>query len=471
SALVALYGRIYDPASAGAISMIKLGGFGSVCVALLTVFLVVRHTRADEESGRAELLGATAIGRLAPLASALTVATVTSVVLGATTALLLATSGLPADGSIAFGVAWAGAGLCFASVAGVAAQCATTARGASAICWVALAVVYALRALGDAATMGGPRWLSWGSPIGWAQQFRPYAGNRWWVAGIVLAFTLAIGAAAFVAAARRDLGAGLIAPPAGPPAASASLRSTGGLAWRLHRGGVLAWAVSFVMLGALVGGIASDVRSFTESPNAQDFIRALGGEQGLIDAFLAVEMRFAGIVAAAFGVAAVLRLRTEELEGRAVPLLAAPVGRTRWATSHLGVALVGCGGLLILAGAGAGTVRSAQTGDLGQLGRLVVAATAQFPAAAVLIAATALLYGLGPRIAAAAWAFFAACILLGEFGPLLKLPQRVLDVSPFTHAPQLPGGATSVAATVWMVAASVLMIAAGGIALRRRDIG
>src|SRR5690606_4296871 len=66
-ALVALDGRVYDPTSLGAVSMIKLGGFGAVFVAMLSVVLVVRHTRAEEESGRAELLGATAIGRLAPL--------------------------------------------------------------------------------------------------------------------------------------------------------------------------------------------------------------------------------------------------------------------------------------------------------------------------------------------------------------------------------------------------------------------
>ena len=37
----------------------------------MAILLVVRHTRAEEETGRAELVGAGVVGRHAPLAAAL----------------------------------------------------------------------------------------------------------------------------------------------------------------------------------------------------------------------------------------------------------------------------------------------------------------------------------------------------------------------------------------------------------------
>lgn len=80
--LVALYGRVYDPTSIGALAMVKLGGIGAVFVAVLAILLVVRHTRADEEAGRLELVGATAVGRQAPLTAALLAAVGTNLALG-----------------------------------------------------------------------------------------------------------------------------------------------------------------------------------------------------------------------------------------------------------------------------------------------------------------------------------------------------------------------------------------------------
>ncbi|MFZ4519818.1 MAG: ABC transporter permease [Microthrixaceae bacterium] len=469
-ALVGLYGRIYDPSSLGAVSIIKLGGFGALMVALLSVVVVVRHTRRDEESGRLELLGATAVGRLAPLAAALVVAVVLNVALGVTTSAGLWAAGLPLEGSLAFGAAWAGVGLAFAAVAAVCAQLTVSARSAIGLASAVLGVVYAIRAVGDAADAGGPRWLSWLSPIGWAQQFRPYAGNRWWVLGIILAFTVVMVLVAGALAARRDLGGGLLPERAGPARAPANLRSPEALAYRLQRGVLLAWLVAFVALGVLLGSIASSVGDMLSTPAARDFIRTLGGEQGLIDAFLAVEMTFAGIFAAAYGIQATSRLRSEEAGLRAEPLLAAPVGRLRWAGGHLGVALGGSAVLLVTAGLSAGVARAVVTGDGGQAFRLVGAAAAQLPAVWVLVGATLLLFGWAPRLTVGAWAVLVGFILIGEVAPLLDVGQWLLDLSPFSHVPRLPGGAFSAVPLVVLTSVALLLGGLGLWGVRRRDL-
>ncbi|MFN8037143.1 MAG: ABC transporter permease [Acidimicrobiia bacterium] len=468
--LVALYGRIYDPKSIGAISMIKMGGFGAVFVAMLAVVLVVRHTRADEESGRMELAGSTALGRRAPLTATLTVAVLANLVLAALTAVVLAASGLPVDGSIAFGLAWAGVGIAFAAIAALVAQMTTTARAATSLSAAVLAFVYLLRAIGDAADETGPRWLSWLSPIGWGQRFRPYAGNRWWVLLVTLGFAAVVAAGAFAIAARRDLGTGILPTRPGPPAAGRRFGTAFALTRRLHRILFVGWAVGFTLTGALLGSLASSVADFFTTESSRDFITKLGGEKPLTDAYLAAELGFAAVVAAAYGIQAVGRARSEEVQGRVEPLLATSVPRTRWLLGHVAVAIGGSFALMALAGAGAGVVHAAQTGDANDFWRILAAAVVQLPAAWVLVGIVVLAFGLSPRFVTAGWIALGAFVFLAEIGPLLELGHWVMDLSPFTHTPKLPGVAFTAEPVVILTAIAGALGAAGFVAFRRRDI-
>ena len=113
--LVALYGPILDPTSLGALSLLKLVNLGAAMVAVLAAMTTVRHSRAEEEAGRLELLGATVLGRLAPFTAGVSVGVITSVAVGTACTLGLLASGLPVGGSVAFGAAWAGVGICFAA--------------------------------------------------------------------------------------------------------------------------------------------------------------------------------------------------------------------------------------------------------------------------------------------------------------------------------------------------------------------
>jgi len=470
-ALVALYGRVYDPSSLGAVAMLKLSGFGAALVAVLAILIVVRHTRAEEESGRLELLGATVVGRGAALTAALVVAVGTNLVLGGLTALGLIGAGLPAAGSIAFGLAWAGVGTAFAAVAAATAQVTRSARSATGFASAVLGLVYLLRAIGDTSGARGPGWLSWLSPIGWGQQVRPYAGDRWWVLLLPLAFTVALAAGAYAGVARRDLGAGLLADAPGRAGAGAGLRSPLALAWRLHRAALLGWGAAFVVLGGVFGTIASNIGGLLDSPQARAFMAKLGGEKGVTDAFLAAELGIIGVVASVYGVQAAMRLRTEETAQRVDPLLAAAVGRTRWALGHITVAFGGTAALLVVAGLAAGVAHAARTGDAGQVGRVLAGALVQIPAAWVLSAIVVAAFGLAPRAVAIGWAALVVFLLLGELGQLLRLRQWVMDLSPFAHVPKLPGDQLTAAPMLWLLGIAALLTVVGLVGLRRRDIG
>ncbi len=470
-AMVALYGRVFDPTSLGAVSLIKLGAMGAALVALVAIFTVVRHTRAEEEAGRLELLGATVVGRYAALTAALLMAVGTSLVLALLTGLSLIGTGLPASGALAFGLSWAGAGIAFAAVGALAAQVTEGARTARSLAAAVLAGAYLLRAAGDASGADTSNWLSWLSPIGWAQQVRPFAGDRWWVLGYLVVFAALVSAAAYVLVARRDHGAGLLAQKPGRANASRSLSSPLALAVRLQRGGVVGWLVGMALGGLVLGSIASQVGEFVDTPQARAMVMKLGGERGLIDAFLSAEMGILAVIVSAYGISAVMRLRSEETALRAEPILATRISRLSWASSHIVVALAGSTLLMAAVGLFGGFAHGAASGDMGEMGRVLVAAVVQLPAVWVLTGVTVAVFGLAPGLAMAGWGALVVFLLLGQLGPIFELPQWLMDLSPFTHSPRLPGGELAATPLVALTLVAAALVAVGLAGFRRRDIG
>src|SRR5947209_5484025 len=243
----ALYGNIYND-SLGATGIWKAGMF-HLLIGVAVILTVIRHTRADEETGRAELIDSTAVGRYASLTAAVLLSFGASIVTGALGAAGLLTTSVPPDGSLAFGAALAGSGLVFTAVAAVAAQLSPSARFARGAAFTVLATAFSLRAVGDA----GSGTLSWLSPLGWSLQVRPYAGDRWWVLLLHLATTVMLTLVAYRLLAGRDVGAGLVAERAGSGTAGPGLRSVAGLTWRLDRGAVLVWTVGLCLYGVVMG--------------------------------------------------------------------------------------------------------------------------------------------------------------------------------------------------------------------------
>ncbi|WP_406294547.1 ABC transporter permease [Embleya sp. NBC_00888] len=473
--LRALYGTVFDD-SYGALTTWRIGGYTALLAGLMSLLIVIRHTREEEETGRQEALSSAMVGRRAPLTSALTTAALANALLLALCSAILLGAGQPAAGSLAFGAAVALSGLVFAAVAAVAAQLTENARLAKGVAGAVLGAAFVLRASGDAArdaATSGTHPLVWVSPLGWAENVRPFAGDRWWVLALPLALTLGCVALAYTLADRRDLGAGFVPPRPGPAHAPASLAGPYGLAWRLQRGTLLAWAVGFAVAGAVFGGIADGAQDLVgDNDGTRDLIQRMGGHVALTDAFLSTLVNMLGLVCVVFTAGAVLRLRDEETSGRAEPLLASAVGRARWAGGHLAIAYLGPLVVLAAGGVAMGLSYGITIGDVsGQVPRLLLAALAQAPAVWALTGLAVLVVGALPRLAPAVWGVVGLVIALGWLGPALKLPQTVLDVSPFGHLPKLPGADVTATPYLWLLALALALPAAGLTALRRRDLG
>jgi ABC-2 type transport system permease protein len=469
---VALYGQL-SGSSIGELVAWR-AGFIPVIVALFTVLTVIRHTRTDEEAGRTELVGAAAIGRHAQLAAALIVAFAANLVLGLILFASMVGQGLAVGGSLAFGAEFAVIGWAFAGVAAIAAQLTSGARSARSIAILVLGVAWVLRLAGDISAIGSGMlaWLSWISPIGWVQHVFPYGGNHWWPILLTVLFTIATTWVGAIMLARRDFGAGLLADRLGPATAAPWLGSPVALAWRLQRGLLLGWMVGFAALGLVFGAVAQSVADLADdSGSLTDIFARMGGATGLVNSYFASVAGIMGIIAAGYSMQAALRLRDEEATGHAEVLLTSTVGRLRWAGSHLLFALLGPAVVLAVAGLLEGLVYGAMSNDVGgQLSGALSGTLAQLPAVWVIGAVAVLFFGLLPRWAPVAWGALAICVLVMLVGTTLQLNQRVLDISPFTHVPHLPGGAAVATPFVVLTVVAVVLAAIGLTGVRRRDI-
>ncbi|SCK38402.1 ABC transporter permease [Streptomyces sp. WMMB 322] len=444
-------------------------GFYGVLTGLMAVLIVVRHTRDEEETGRAELLRSAVVGRHAALTAALTVAVTASLALGGLLAAGLAAAGAPGvnwGGSLLYGAVFAGLGIVFAGVAAVTVQITEHARGAAGMALGVIGLAYALRAAGDV----GDGTLSWLSPIGWAQRSYPFVDDLWWPLLLTLAAAVALCGTGYALSVRRDVGEGLRTPPAGRRTASAVLVRPFGFALRLHRGMLAGFGAGVFLLGTMYGSMLGDVEEMLKDIDVMDQVLAQAGGSSLVESFASVVMIVNSVVAAVYVVLAALRPRAEEGAGRAEPLLATGLSRTRWVWSHLSVTLVGGTFTLLLAGLGFGVAGAASTGDRGLVLSLTGAALAYAPALWVTAGVAAVLFGWLPRATAAAWLVPVYAFLVGYLGRLLQFPDWMNDLSPFGHVPQLPAKEMDWTPMAVLTAVAAVLLAAGLAGFRRRDL-
>jgi ABC-2 type transport system permease protein len=468
SALIIQAGPGYglDAPTLGAVVMNETAQWMFIAAAVMSVFLVVRHTRTEEETERAELVRAGPVGRHAALASAMAGALVVNTVIAVGSVIALAAFGLPTAGSLAFGGSMVGVGMVFAGIAAVTAQIASGSRAALAAGGGAIGLAFVLRAVGDV----GNGVLSWTSPIGWSQSIRAYADERWWVLILPIAATSLLVVAARALQDHRDYGSGLVAQRNGRPEATAQLSTALGLAVRLQRGTLIGWSIGLGALAFFYGLLADQAEQIiADNPDMADFFAQLG-VSSVTDAFLSTAMLIMALFATGFTVSSVLRLRSEELSGRLDPVLASPISRQRWASSHLALALGGSVVLAVLCGLAMGAGAALGLADIGRLGELTAAGVVMVPAMWVMAGVTFLLHGLRPRWSIAAWAAVAWVFVAAMFGSVLHLQQWALNLSPFQHVPALPAASMAWWPLVVLTAIAAALIAGGLAAFDRRDL-
>jgi ABC-2 type transport system permease protein len=472
-------GPIHGP-TIGEIVMNETFLFAAVGAAFMSTLAIVRHTRQNEETGRAELIRSAVTGGQSLLTAALVVTIGTNITLSALLALVFIANDLPIGGSIAAGAVIGCVGLIFTGVAAITAQLSESARGASGLAASVIGMAFLLRGVGDGlgtltnhGTGVASAWPSWLSPLGWGQQMYVYTENNWWIFGLFVLFAIILIAIAFWLNAYRDVGLGILPARRGPAQASKRLLSPLGLAWRLQRGTLRGWAVAILVMGITIGAVSKEFEKlFSENEQIAEYLTALGGNGSINDILFSGMMALMSIALSGYIIQALLRMRAEEAAGRLEPILAAHVSRPRWMLSHIICAFAGATALVLLLGVSASTTYVLITGaPWFEVVRLTGAALAHVTAILVLGGFTVALFGLLPHaVMAVAWVAFAGCLFIGQFGAVIKLPGWAINLSPFSHVPAAPIEAVTPAPLLVLLAVASALTVAGLVFFRQRDM-
>jgi ABC-2 type transport system permease protein len=435
-------------------------------ISIMAVLMTSRHTRAEEESGHTELLRATETGRHAGAAAAMIVTGGTCLLVGAGMAAVLPATPLSARSAAVYGLSMAVLGLFLSAMTLCFAQVFVHGRAVSGAGLAAFLLFYVVRGIGD---VRGDA-VVWLSPIGWVQATHVPTEDRLWPLLLPLVLTAGLFVLAIRLADRRDFGGGLREARRGVTRAPRSLAGTVGLAWRMQRGAVLAWALALAACGAMVGALGTSMQDMIrDNPDLAAYV-AVGEGGSIIDAYQATFILVMTLAVGGFAVWSAGRIATEEGDDRLDLVLAGPVGRSRSLFGELLVTLAGVAVLLLVSGVSAGLTYAAVADDPGQGVRVALAPLIYLPAIAVLVGVVVLTYGWAPRWSWVGWVILAFEVVLGWLGGLLDPPRWMFDLSIFDRTPRYPLETLAAAPLVALALVGAALLAVGGLGFRRRDV-
>ncbi len=444
---------------------LTLGGF---FVSLMAILIVTRNSRANEDSGQAELIASGVVGRSTRLAVAVAMALIASIAVGVVAATGLVVIGGDATSSISLGATFTASGFMFAAVAAVTAQLASDARAASSLAIGILGGAFLLRGAADTADPDGS--TGWLSPLGWTQRVAPGTQNNWWPLLACLGLTAALVILAFQLQNRRDFGQGII--PARPgPATGAAVAHIWGFSIRLNRGAITSWTIGLVIVGGVFGLLSTTMIDVLETNSA--VAQLLAGGAATYDALtfglLITLINLLALMAAVYGVGIANRIHTEEVAHRVEPLLAGELSRSRYLLSNAAVALLSPAAALILATLVIGLIAAAADEPV-TVGAVLHQGALAIPPLWLLIGIGLAAVGANPKVRLVAWVAIVATFGLTLLGPSFRLPDWALGISPLWHIPNLKSADPQFGGLVVISIIAALLLALAFVGFRRRDI-
>ncbi|WP_033543181.1 ABC transporter permease [Planococcus sp. CAU13] len=471
-AMTAMVGPGYglDNYTAGAMMAHQMLLMTAVVVGLMSVLLVIRHTRTDEEEGRIEMVRSLPVGRLSNVTATLTVLFLVNIVLAVLTGIglyALNIESMDLEGSLLYGTALGATGMVFASATAVFAQLSHNARSAMGLSIGFLLAAYLVRAIGDVSSEA----IAWLSPLGWIVRSEVYVNNVWWPVLLTVGAAIVLGGLAMYLNSIRDLGAGFLPARAGKVHASPLLLSPLGLALRLQRTGFIAWAIGMYVLGASYGSVMGDMESFFADVDLmQDLLVPMEGFS-LAEQFVPTLMAVMTIIGTIPVLMAILKVKGEEKNGRIEHVLGRAVSRNRLLGSYLLISLIASFVMISLAGLGLGTVADATMEEGFDVAMALQAALAYLPAVWVMIGLTVLLIGWLPKFTGFIWLYLAFSFFVVYLGSLFQLPEWVEKITPFGYVSAIPIEQFDWTQAIGLTVVAVGLIVIGFAGYNKRDIG
>ena len=447
----------------------RVGGTLAIFAAVFGLLAAVRALRTEEDSGRMELVLAGSVGRGAAYLSALAAIAAGVLILGLAEFAGLILAGLPAGGSAELVLATASIVPVFVGVGALASQLASTRRTALELGGAAVALFLALRVIADTSASAG--WLRWGTPLGWAEEVRPFTGAHPMVLALPVAAAVLLLLLAARIGARRDIGTGLLPARESAEPRLHLLSSPTAQALRSERGSLIVWLSSIGAFAYITGVIAKSTSTAGISKSLQHEVSKLGtGSIVTPTGYLAFVFIFFVLAVSLFVCAQVGAARHEEADERLETLLSLPVSRSRWLGGRLVLALAGAtaisltAGLLTWAGAESGGVSISLSG-------MLEAGANCLPVALMFLGIAALAYAIVPRASSGvSYSLVTVAFLWDLFGSLLSVPKWLVQATPFAHVGLAPAQPFRPAAALVMLAIALASAIAATWSFQRRDL-
>ncbi|WP_106193376.1 ABC transporter permease [Alkalibacterium olivapovliticus] len=469
-AMEALFGRAIgiDNYTIGAMYSHTMTILGFVLFAVMSILLVVRNTRSEEEDGILEMIQALPTGRLAHTTSAILLLLLTNGLLAIISTVLLIVLGdgsMGTEGAILTGIVYGMSGIVFGSVTLVTAQLSSNARGAMMMAFGVLGASYMLRIVGDS----GIELLSWLSPLGLLYGSEPFVNNYWFPVWISIGLSLLLITIALWLKHQRDMGAGLLPDRAGKRHATALLKTPMGFVLKLVKTPLVVWAIAMLLLGVSYGSVIGDVEGLLEGNEVIEQIIAADPDLSMVDQFMAMILGVLAMAATIPSIQVLLRLRGEEKKNRLEKIIAGSHSRLVIFGSFIVVSVVVVVLFQLLQSFAFGGSAVFMDYDV-LLREIIVAAMAYIPAILVMIGVASVLIGWLPKLTSLIWLYVGFAFVVLYFGGLFDMPDFINGLSPFYHVPEMPIEEWSWTVTTVLSLLSLVLMAVGYAGFRRRDI-
>ena len=446
------------------------GWFLQAVVGVWAILVTTRLLRAEEDSGRAELVGAGRASSLEVMMAGLIVVGGGCLLAGAAA---FASIVVPSDdllGATLFAAGIAGFGFVMCAVAAVASQMVATRRHAAGVAAGFLGLSFVLRMVANSGDEQS--WASWLSDFGWMDRLRPFGDNN---AAVLLVYGVVastLWGAALALRRRRDLGAAIVSRERDQRSRSFLLQSPLRFGWRLTWGALMAWMAGIAVYSLFIGSLIKSMGEvLVDDPAYEDYLELLGLTAA--DVYLGMVAAMAVVIALVVSLYVSWRIgavRNEEDSERVDQLLTRPLTRGRWLGGHMVLAALSVV-LLMLVNAMATWIGASLTDAPVSFADLAAASANVLPAILLFAALAIAMFGFAPRLTIAVPAAAAACAYVLSFiGPALDLPGWVTGLSPFYHLALVPVADYATTQGLVMLGLSVVVAGTGMAAFNRRDL-
>jgi ABC-2 type transport system permease protein len=463
------YGEPHDLLTVSGYAAWRVGGTLAIFAAIFGLLAAVRATRAEEDAGRAELVLASAVGRRSARLASLAAIAIGVLALWLAETVGLIAGGLSAGGAAYLALATTSIVPVCVGVGALASELAPTRRVALELGGAVVSVFFVLRVIADTAT--GLGWLRWATPLGWAEQLRPFAGAQPLVLVLPIAATALLLLLAAKLAARRDVGTGLLQAHDSAPPRLALLSSSTAQALRSERASLLAWLSGVDAFAYILGVVAKSSSSAGISKSVNHELGKLGtGSIATPTGYLGFTFIFFVLAISLFACAQIAAARREEADQQLETLLALPVGRRGWLAGRLVLATVAAAALSLTVGLLA-WVGAASGGVDVSLAKLLEAGANCLPAALLFLGVAALAYAIVPRASSGiAYGLVTVAFLWDLVGALLGAPRWLVELTPFARVGLVPAQPFQAGAAAAMLAIAAATGLAAIWAFSRRDL-